>query len=165
MAKKKEKGLAKRLFIEKLMAQKEIAETVNVTEKTIGNWVAAGNWRQLRDAKLNNSESRTENIKKVIEELTNMTLQTLEKIKIAEAQGDQGELLELKKETTRISQEVAMYQKALERLEKEFKISLSTYLEVMEDIFEALMKWDKKAYLKTVDFQKEHLQHIAEKLG
>lgn len=165
MAKKKERGLAKRLFIDKLMSQKEIAETVNVTEKTISNWVNDGNWRQLRDAKLNNSKSRTENIKKVIEELTNMTLQTLEKIKIAEAEGNQEELLELKKETTRISQEVAMYQKALERLEKEFKISLSTYLEVMEDIFEALMKWDKKVYLKTIDFQKEHLQNIAEKLG
>lgn len=165
MAKKKERGLAKRLFIDKLMSQKEIAETVNVTEKTISNWVNDGNWRQLRDAKLNNSKSRTENIKKVIEELTNMTLQTLKKIKIAEAEGNQDELLELKKETTRISQEVAMYQKALERLEKEFKISLSTYLEVMEDIFEALMKWDKKVYLKTVDFQREHLQEIAEKLG
>ncbi|QAA81403.1 hypothetical protein EI546_06520 [Aequorivita sp. H23M31] len=165
MAKKKEKGLAKRLFIDKLMAQKEIAETVYVTEKTVSNWVIAGNWRQLRDAKLNNSQSRTENIKKVIAELTNMTLQTLEEIKIAEANGDQARLLDLKKETTRISQEVAMYQKALERLEKEFKISLSTYLEVMEDVFEALMKWDKKVYLKTIDFQKSHLQHIAEKLG
>lgn len=165
MAKKRERGMAKRLFIDKLMAQKEIAETVNVTEKTISRWVIQGNWRQLRDAKLNNSKSRTENIKKVIAELTNMTLQTLDKIKTAEAEGNQEELLELKKETTRISQEVAMYQKALERLEKDFKISLSTYLEVMEDIFEALMKWDKKTYLKTIDFQKMHLQHIAEKLG
>lgn len=165
MAKKRERGMAKRLFIDKLMSQKEIAETVNVTEKTISRWVNEGNWRQLRDAKLNNSKSRTENIKKVIAELTNMTLQTLDKIKTAEAEGNQQELLDLKKETTRISQEVAMYQKALERLEKDFKISLSTYLEVMEDIFEALMKWDKKMYLKTIDFQKYHLQHIAEKLG
>lgn len=165
MAKKRERALAKRLFIEKLMAQNEIAETVNVTEKTISRWVNNGNWRKLRDARLNNSKSRTENIKKVIEELTNMTLQTLEKIKIAESKGDHNELLELKKETTRISQEVAMYQKALERLEKEFKISLSTYLEVMEDIFEALMRWDKTTYLKTIDFQKEHLNNIAERLG
>lgn len=165
MGKKKERAVAKKLFIDQLMTQKDIAENLNVTEKTVSNWVNRYQWRKLRDAKLNNSKSRTENIKKVIEELTNMTLQNIEKIKIAEQKGETEEILELKKETTRISQEVAMYQKALERLEKEFKISLSTYLEVMDDVFRALMNYDQKLYLKTLDFQKEHLQDVAQRLG
>lgn len=165
MGKKKERAVAKKLFIDQLMTQKDIAENLNVTEKTVSNWVNRYQWRKLRDAKLNNSKSRTENIKKVIEELTNMTLQNIEKIKIAEQKGETKELLNLKKETTRISQEVAMYQKALERLEKEFKISLSTYLEVMDDVFKALMNHDQKLYLKTLDFQKEHLQDVAQRLG
>lgn len=163
--KRKERAVAQKLFVDQLMNQKEIAENLGVTEKTVSNWVNRYNWRQLRDAKLNNSKSRSENIKKVIEELTLMTLQNIEQIKIAEEEGDTQSLLDLKKETTRLSQEVAMYQKALERLEKEYKISLGTYLEVMEDIFKALMTHDHELFLKTLDFQKEHLQQVAYKLG
>ena len=50
-------------------------------------------------------------------------------------------------------------------MEKDFKISLSTYLEVMEDIFQSLQNWDKDLYIKTLDFQKSHLSTIAQKLG
>lgn len=165
MAKKKEQELAKKFFVDFFKSQKEIAENLGVTEKTVGDWVRKYNWKALRDAKLNNSTNRAENIKKVIAELTEHTLEVLDKIKIAEAQGDKREVLVLKKETTRIAQEVGMYQKALEKMEKDFKVSLSTYLEVMEDIFEALQNWDKDTYLKTLDFQKAHLQNIAQKLG
>lgn len=165
MAKKKEQELAKKFFVDFFKSQKEIAEDLGVTEKTVGDWVRKYNWKALRDAKLNNSTNRAENIKKVIAELTEHTLEALDKIKIAEAQGNKEEVLALKKETTRIAQEVGMYQKALEKMEKDFKVSLSTYLEVMEDIFEALQNWDKDTYLKTLDFQKAHLQNIAQKLG
>lgn len=165
MAKKKEQELAKKFFVDFFKSQKEIAEDLGVTEKTVGDWVKKYNWKALRDAKLNNSTNRAENIKKVIAELTESTLKVLDKIKIAEAQGGKEEVLALKKETTRIAQEVGMYQKALEKMEKDFKVSLSTYLEVMEDIFEALQNWDKDTYLKTLDFQKAHLQNIAQKLG
>ena len=101
----------------------------------------------------------------MIAELTDVTLDTIEKIKVAEFNGDKQDVLALKKEATRISQEVAMYSKALEKMEKDFKISLSTYLEVMEDIFQSLQNWDKDIYIKTLDFQKSHLSTIAQKLG
>ncbi|GIZ09991.1 helix-turn-helix domain-containing protein [Flavobacterium sp. UMI-01] len=165
MAKKKEQEVAKKLYVELYKTQKEIAEDLGVTEKTVGDWVKKFNWKQERDARLNNSTNRAENIKKVIAELTDSTLDVLEQIKVAEFNGDKPLALALKKETTRIAQEVGMYQKALEKMEKNFKISLSTYLEVMEDIFQALQNFDKKAYLETLDFQKAHLQSIAQKLG
>lgn len=165
MAKKKEQEVAKKLYVELYKSQKEIAEDLGVTEKTVGDWVKKFNWKQERDARLNNSTNRAENIKKVIAELTECTLDVLEEIKVAQFNGDKAQALLLKKETTRIAQEVGMYQKALEKMEKNFKISLSTYLEVMEDIFQALQNFDKKAYLETLDFQKTHLQSIAQKLG
>ena len=165
MAKKKEQEVAKKLYVELYKTQKEIAEDLGVTEKTVGDWVKKFNWKQERDARLNNSTNRAENIKKVIAELTDSTLDTIEKIKVAEFNGDKQEVLALKKEATRISQEVAMYSKALEKMEKDFKISLSTYLEVMEDIFQSLQNWDKDLYIKTLDFQKGHLSTIAQKLG
>lgn len=165
MAKKKEQEVAKKLYVELYKTQKEIAEDLGVTEKTVGDWVKKFNWKQERDARLNNSTNRAENIKKVIAELTDSTLDTIEKIKVAEFNADKQEVLALKKEATRISQEVAMYSKALEKMEKDFKISLSTYLEVMEDIFQSLQNWDKDLYIKTLDFQKSHLSTIAQKLG
>lgn len=165
MAKKKEQEVAKKLYVELYKSQKEIAEDLGVTEKTVGDWVKKFNWKQERDARLNNSTNRAENIKKVIAELTDVTLDTIEKIKVAEFNGDKQDVLALKKEATRISQEVAMYSKALEKMEKDFKISLSTYLEVMEDIFQSLQNWDKDVYIKTLDFQKSHLSTIAQKLG
>ncbi|AJA67326.1 Putative ATPase subunit of terminase (gpP-like) [Myroides sp. A21] len=165
MAKKKEQELAKRYFIDFFKTQKEIAEELGVTEKTVSSWVTKYNWKALRDAKLNNSTNRAENIKKVISELTESTLDVLEQIKVAEFNGDKPEVLRLKKETTRIAQEVGMYQKALEKMEKDFKTSLSTYMEVMEDIFQSLSNYDKELYLQTIDFQRAHIQSIANKLG
>lgn len=165
MAKKKEQEVAKKLYVELYKTQKEIAEDLDVSEKTVGDWVKKFNWKQERDARLNNSTNRAENIKKVIAELTEVTLETIDKIKVAESNGDKQDVLALKKEATRISQEVAMYSKALEKMEKDFKVSLSTYLEVMEDIFQSLQNWDKDLYIKSLDFQKSHLSTIAQKLG
>lgn len=165
MAKKKEQEAAKRYFVDFFKSQKEIAEDLGVTEKTVGAWVSKGNWRSLRDAKLNNSTTRAENIKKVIADLTESTLDILEQIKVAEFNEEREKILSLKKETTRISQEIGMWQKALEKIDKDFKISLSTYLEVMEGIFNDLQQYDIELHMKTIDFQKYHLHNIAHKLG
>jgi predicted transcriptional regulator len=163
--KAKEYEVAKKYFIEFYKSQKEIAEDLGVTEKTVGRWVAEGNWKKLRDARLNNAYHRAENIRKVIDELSERSLEGLQKIREAEATGDRDLVLELKKENTRIAQEVGMYQKALSQMQTESKIALSTYIEVMEDLFSGLQDYDKELYLKTLDFQKHQLQHIAQTLA
>lgn len=165
MAKNKERQVAQKLYVELFKSQKEIAEDLGVTEKTVGDWVKSGNWKQLRDARLNNSNNRAETIKKVIAGLSESALEVQDKIKEAEGTGDMALALALKKESTRIAQEVGMYQKALEKLEKNFKVSLSTYLEVMDDMFQELQNYDKDLFMKTLDFQKYHLQNVAQKLG
>ena len=165
MAKTKEQEVAKKLFVDLFKSQKEIAEDLGITEKTVSSWVQKNYWKELRDAKINNSSNRAENIKKVIGELTELSLDCLQKIRVAENNGNRQEVRLLKKESTRIAQEVGMYQKALEKMDKAFKVSLSTYLEVMEDIFQALQNYDKTLYLKTLDFQKNHLQTTAKNLG
>lgn len=74
-------------------------------------------------------------------------------------------LLLLRQQSATISQEVAIQTKALERMDSDNKISLSTYLEVMNDIFKNLEHFDKDVYLKTLDFQESHLSTISIKLG
>lgn len=163
MAKKKEQTLAERYFVEFLKTPEEIEELLEVSARTVRSWVTKGNWKAIRDARLNNTGSRAENIKKVISDLTESSLFNLKQIAEAEALGNREAALAFKKESTRISQEVGMWQKALEKLDKNYKISLSTYLEIMEEIFQSLQEYDQELYLKTLSFQKIHLQNIAQK--
>lgn len=169
MAKHQEREIAKKYFVEFFKTQKEIAEDLGVTEKTVGRWVAEGNWRAERDARINSRANQTENLKSLISELTEKALSTHNKIKRLEAQGksinseDKELLMELKKEATRISQEVAMYNKTLAQFQEQ-RVPLSTYIEVMEEIFKELQNFDKDLYLKTLSFQKSHLQNIANRL-
>jgi len=165
MAKIKEREVAKKLYIDLNKSQKEIAEDLGITEKTVGVWVTTGNWKQLRNARLNNSTNRAEKFKAVLEGFADNQLLLQEQIADAEAKSDLGLAFNLKKDASKIADQVGKYQKALEKLEKDFKVSLSTHMEVMEDIFQEMHKYDPDLYLKTLDFQKYHLQNIAQKLG
>lgn len=44
------KIVAQGLFTRSTMTRKEIASTVDVTEKTLRGWIGDGNWEQMRDA-------------------------------------------------------------------------------------------------------------------
>lgn len=162
MAKTKQKFVAKNLFVELHKTQKEIAASLGITEKTIGKWVQEGNWKAQRNAKLNGTQQRVERIKEVISTLTDDHLGVLAKIKEG---GNKKDLDELRRQSSALSQGIAIQTKALERIDKDHKISLSTYLEVMEDIFNHLRDHDRGAYFQTLDFQSQHLQSIAQKLG
>lgn len=50
MVKRNEKILARELYVNSGLSQKEIASRVAVRESTIGKWIADGNWDTLRTA-------------------------------------------------------------------------------------------------------------------
>lgn len=170
MAKHREREIARKHFVEFFKTQKEIAEDIGVTEKTIGKWVAEGNWKAERDARLNSRESQTNVLRSLISGLTEKALEIHNQTRQLESKGkslspeEKEELNALKKESTRISQEVAMYNKTLAQI-KEQRVPLSTYIEVMEDIFRSMQAYDKNLYLKTLDFQRQHLQNTAQNLS
>jgi transposase len=165
MAKDKEKRIAFDYYTNQGLTAKAIADIVNVSEKTIGDWVEKGNWKAVRDANLNGAQTRSANIKELISELTDQQLEINIEIKEAKAIGDKDRVIALRQQSATISQEVAIQTKALERMDSDNKISLSTYLEVMNDIFKNLEHFDKDVYLKTLDFQESHLSTISIKLG
>lgn len=164
MAKEKEKRIAFDYYTSQGMTAKAIAEIVNVNEKTIGNWIDKGNWKAVRDANLNSSKNQELNIKELISELTEQQLDISEQIKLAKANNNNEEVSKLRRESAAISQEVAIQTKALERISSN-KISLSTFLTVMTDIFQELEQFDKIIYNQTLDFQESYLQHISVKHG
>lgn len=165
MAKEKEKRIAFDYYTNQGLTAKAISEIVNVSEKTMGDWIEKGNWKGVRDANMNSSQSTARNIKDLISELTEQRLELNQEIKEAKKQGDNNLVLSLRKQAAALSQEVAIQNKAIEKLEKESKISLGVYLEVMADIFKNLEHYDKDVYLRTLDFQENHLSTISIKLG
>ncbi|MCO5253624.1 MAG: helix-turn-helix domain-containing protein [Bacteroidetes bacterium] len=165
MAKKKGERLAAFEMFCNGKLQKEIAAAVGVTEKTISDWAKDENWKAERDARLNSAQKRAEDIKEVISHLTERRLAIFREIKEAEEKKDQQTVLWLKKEAVAVGQETAMHTKALLAIDKEQRINLGIYIEIMEDIFKHLQNYDANLYLKTLDFQEYHLSTITEKLG
>lgn len=165
MAKEKEKRIAFDYYTNQGFTAKAISEIVNVSEKTIGDWVEKGNWKSVRDANMNSSQNRASKIKELISELTEQQLEINIEVKSAKAEGDKERVIALRQQSASISQEVAIQTKALERMDNDNKISLGVYLEVMTDVFKNLEHYDKNIYLKTLDFQESHLSTISIKLG
>lgn len=60
---------AKILFLKESLKQKEIAERVGVTEKTIGNWLKKGDWQRLKTSLVITKEAELRRIYIQINEL------------------------------------------------------------------------------------------------
>jgi len=164
MAKESEKRLAKEHFL-KGKSQKECAAIASIQEKTMGIWIKKYGWRQERDAKINSTKSQIENLKVLIGKLTEQRITLIREIENAEIKGDLEKVSALQSKASRLSSEVANYNKTLLTLDQENKISLADYLEVMSKIFTAVQKYDSNLYMKLLDFQEEHLTEISLKLG
>lgn len=161
MAKEKEREIARKLFVNLNRNQKEIALDLDVTEKTVGNWVKDGNWRNERSSLINNTSNRAEKFKAVLEDFADEQILISQRIKNAEADLNFTEANALRKIATSIADQVGKYQKALEKLDKDSKVLLSTKLEVIEHLFQSMQEYDKKLYLSSVDFQRYYIQSIA----
>lgn len=161
MAKEKERQVARKLFIELNRSQKDIALDLGVTEKTVSNWVNEGGWKAERTALVNNAGNRAEKFKAVLEDFADEQLMISQKIKDAESEGNFTEAAVLRKIATSIADQVGKYQKALEKLDKDSKVLLSTKLEVVEHLFQTMQEFDKDLFLKSLDFQRFYIQSIA----
>ncbi|PCI11876.1 MAG: hypothetical protein COB73_00800 [Flavobacteriaceae bacterium] len=164
MAKKQERSVAKQLFIQG-KTQKEIAALVSVQEKTIGEWVKKFGWKSERDARMSGQKNQIENIKAIISAMAEDRLYVHNKIKAAQGSSDLDLLIKLQREAAILDDGVSKWNKTLENLDKENRVSLSVYLDVMDDIFKALSSHDMKVFMKTISFQESHLSTISLKLG
>ena len=165
MAKEKEKRIAFDYYTNQGFTAKAISDIIDVSEKTLGDWIEKGKWKAVRDSNMNSSTNRAAKIKELVSELTEQQLEINIEIKAAKAIGDKEQVIALRQQSASISQEVAIQTKALERMDTDNRISLGVYLEVMADIFKNLEHFDKDVYLKTLDFQENHLSTISIKLG
>lgn len=164
-SKEMERLTAHNMFVKQGMLAKEIAVKLKVTEKTVGNWIAKSGWKAERDAEHNSAGKRIENIKRVISNLVEERLEIEEQARKAAAANDVAAKRTLDIHAASIALQVANWNKALASLDKQTRITLEIYLEVMDDIFSHLNKHDNSLYLQTIDFQQLHLETISIKLG
>ena len=164
MAKNRERGNAKVFFLQG-KTQKEIARLVSVQEKTIGEWVKKYSWKAERDARISSSKNQVQNIKNIISTMAEERLEIQQELTRAKDCENKEEIERLQKEAARVGDEVSKWNKTLENMDKENRVSLSVYLDVMDDIFKAMQQVSPKIFMQTLDFQEAHLSNISLKLG
>lgn len=165
MAKDRERALAQRMYVEQGKEQKEIAHLLGITEKTISSWVTKYRWKSQREAHLNSSRERLENIRRVVSDITEDRLRLKKEARELKSSGDEEALREIHKQIVSLDDAISKWNKALAGFEKENRITLSMYLEVMDAIFDALSRHDRDLYMKTLDFQQEHVEAVSIRLG
>lgn len=69
MKNEQKKELAKLLFVNERLTQKEISTRVEVSEKTLSKWVNEGQWRKLRQSLIITKEEQLRRIYEQLDEL------------------------------------------------------------------------------------------------
>lgn len=162
--KKNEFRTAKTLFIDQGKTAKDIAALLGITEKTVGTWINENGWKRERDARMASPANRIENINNIIGMLSDERIELDVKAKEAEKAQDTDEVTRIYKRISQIDDSVSKWNKTLENINKEHKVSLATYLYVMDSIFKELNVYDPKLFLQTIDFQEHHINEIAKKI-
>lgn len=166
MAKENECRLAKIMYVDQLKDAKEISTILKVSEATLSKWVNKFGWKEQRNAKLSSPEVRTDNIKQVINGLTEDRINLDRQLKDAERRSatDKAATIEvvlIRKNIAQVDDSISKWNKTLFNVEKEQKISFSSYMYAMEQIFNALHQYNEKIFLQTIDFQEDHLNDVA----
>jgi transposase len=160
MAKDKERSIARTYFAELGKTCKEIAALIGVSEQTLSNWRAKEGWDDIRAARMGRVSVRTDNIRQIINSLAEQRIELDEELKDAEIRGNAEEIAKILQKIAGVDDGVSKWNKTLEGLTKEDKLSISDHLTIMERLFDEMRRCDEKLYLATIDFQEHYLQQI-----
>lgn len=165
MAKNKEKKLAYIYYVEQGKTAKACAQLIGVTEATMSRWVDKGKWKAERDSKLFSAKEQIKNIKNIINNCAEERLALNEQLNSAIKDNDRETTLQIRQKMAGLSDEVSKWNKALVHLDKQNKIELSTYIQVMKEIFKAIQLEHPTTYLKLIDFQENFIRKKAIEIG
>jgi predicted transcriptional regulator len=165
MAKDRERRTAHILYVEQKKTAKEVAELVGVSEKTMSDWVTKHNWKAERDARSTSPTQRINNIEAIIGGLAQDRLDLQRKLETAEKNGNKDEVVQLRSDMSKLDDSVSKWNKTLRDINKESKVPLGVYLNVMESIFNSLQAFDPKLHFQTIAFQEKHIHEMSIKLG
>lgn len=164
MAKDKERQMGYYYYVEKNRSAKEASLLSGVTEATFSAWVRKFGWKSQREARAMSCGTRTENIKQLIDELAAQRIALGRELDLAVAEKDDKLASDIRRQLAAVDDGAAKWNKALAAAAKEGKITLTIYLDVMEQIFGALRNADEHLYLQTLSFQEQHIHEVSIKL-
>ncbi|MEQ3275179.1 DUF1804 family protein [Bacteroides thetaiotaomicron] len=155
------------LYVRDGMMCKEISERINVSERSVSNWINENDalWKKERQASVISSKKQGDNLKQIINILADQKLELLRMIDEAIAEGDSDKVLELRKQAAGLDNSVAQWGNQLKEVDKKNRITLAIYIDVMGRIFDAMKAYNAELYFKTLDFQENHLYEAAKMLG
>jgi predicted transcriptional regulator len=149
------------------MDQKEVALLLKITEATLSKWANGGEegkWKDLREARQQCLSSDSDNVKKLLRVMSQQRLELEEQILDAQKVGDTKEEVRLRKEARALSDEMSKQNKTLLTLDKS-KYTLGVFIDVMDEIFNALRQHDEELWEKTIEFQSTIIRRKTNELG
>jgi predicted transcriptional regulator len=148
--------------------QKVVAEMLHVTEATVSKWATTGKegkWKDLREARQQCQSTDADNIKKLLRVMSQQRFEYEERILNAQKDGDTKEEIRLRKEARALSDDMSKQNKTLLNLDKENKITLGVFIDVMDEIFNSMRQHDEALWEKTIDFQSTLIRRKTNELG
>lgn len=165
--KEKEKAQAKMLFIELGKSQKDIANMLGVSEKTISRWVTDEKWNSERTARQMATKNIKINGRLAISNLSQILIELQEQRadEFSKPMPDKQKIEALDAAIIKYTHGIAQAASQVGKILEDSKITLAVYLQVMDEIFNSLLAEDSKLHTLTLDFQERHVQFICKKLG
>jgi transposase len=145
--------------------QNAVAELLGVSEQSLSHWSQQGKWQEERRSRMMCYKTDTDNSKRLLKLVTEKRLDVELKALEAERKGEADVEIALRKEARGLSDEISKLTKSMEKLDKDNRVTLGVYIDVMDDIFKALHLHDEDIFNKTVDFQSLHIRRKSIELG
>lgn len=155
MAKDTEKQIARSLYIDQCLTAKEISAKIKVSEKTIGKWVDAGNWKDIRLSKQTTTDTLLSKYNELLSALLDKRLKYEKKANTSDDD---------KVEYNGVIDEMSKVSAMIDRIQKDGRPSLRIHIMCLEKFMGALNTANPKLFMQLVDYQMEYLQTLAEEL-
>lgn len=156
MAKDTERNQARILYIDQCLTAKEIAERLKVSEKSVGKWVEAGNWKDLKTSKQSGTDVLIKNYNELLSLLIEKRLKfEKQKVKTDEDKADHASCID----------EISKISAAIDRIQKDGKVSLRVHIHCLEKFMTALRNNNHKLFTpELINFQINYLDLLADEL-
>lgn len=132
--------------------QRVASDRLGVSEKTMSEWATKGDWDRIKKARQSATGTASENIRRIIELISERRLEIEEQIGYAQSAGDKEAELDLLKKAKGLSDEISKQNKTLQEIDKN-SFTLGKYIDIMDDIFNNLQSYDEDLYNRTIQFQ------------
>lgn len=147
--------------------QKEVARMLNLSEPTLSKWANDGKegpWKELREARQLCSSTDADNTKKLLSLLAKQRLNLENLIQAAAQAADSEEETRLRKQASSLSDEMSKVNKTLLSLDNKV-YTLGVFIDIMDEIFNALRIHDETLWEKTIDFQSTLIRKKTTQIG